>query len=149
MDSRRPKVNLILDASVALAWHVTRSQPSEALVAQQVLQTTMIYGASVPHLWYPEVVNGLVVAERQGASTAQDSRSFLADLDSLPIAPDAASTHSLQSKVLALARTYQLTAYDVTYLELALRTASTLATFDKQLAGAARSAGVPIFGSQP
>jgi predicted nucleic acid-binding protein len=45
-----------------------------------------------------------------------------------------------------LARTYKLTAYDATYLELAMRRAATLATFDVKLADAARAAGVRVFG---
>jgi predicted nucleic acid-binding protein len=45
-----------------------------------------------------------------------------------------------------LARTYALTAYDATYLELALRRSAVLATFDRKLAAAARSAGVRVFG---
>src|SRR5882762_2198874 len=136
MDSRRPKVNFVLDASVTLGWHLTRPNPNEALLAQEALHGTMIHGALVPYLWYPEVANALVIAERQGASTAQDSSGFLADLDSLPISFDPSLPHSMQSKVLTLARTYQLTAYDATYLELALRKAAQLATFDRKLAEA-------------
>jgi predicted nucleic acid-binding protein len=45
-----------------------------------------------------------------------------------------------------MARTYGLTVYDATYLELAMRRAATLATFDGKLAAAARAAGVRVFG---
>ena len=45
-----------------------------------------------------------------------------------------------------LGRMYNLTAYDATYLELAMRLAGVLATFDRQLAEAARAAGVRVFG---
>ena len=38
----------------------------------------------------------------------------------------------------------KLTAYDATYLELAIRRAATLATFDRKLAAAARNAGVRV-----
>jgi predicted nucleic acid-binding protein len=48
--------------------------------------------------------------------------------------------------VLTLARAYELTGYDATYLELVLRTGRTLATFDRKLAEAARTAGVRVFG---
>lgn len=47
--------------------------------------------------------------------------------------------------VMALAREYALTAYDATYLDLALRTGATLATFDKKLAEAMRRAGGAVF----
>jgi predicted nucleic acid-binding protein len=45
-----------------------------------------------------------------------------------------------------LSRVFKLTAYDATYLELAMRRAAVLATFDRQLADAARAAGVRVFG---
>jgi predicted nucleic acid-binding protein len=47
---------------------------------------------------------------------------------------------------LALARAHRLTAYDATYLELALRRGAPLATFDQKLAEAARKAGGRVFG---
>jgi len=58
-------VNFVLDASVTLGWHLTRPNPNEALLAQEALHGTMIHGALVPYLWYPEVANALVIAERQ------------------------------------------------------------------------------------
>jgi len=46
---------------------------------------------------------------------------------------------------MALGRQFHLTAYDASYLELALRTGSTLATFDAELATAMRQAGGRTF----
>ena len=56
---------------------------------------------------------------------------------------------SIRDTALTLARAYGLTAYDATYLELALRTRRTLATFDRQLAEATRKAGGRVFGDRP
>jgi predicted nucleic acid-binding protein len=148
MDSRRPQVNFVLDASVALAWFLTRNDPNEAGLAQHALQVTMTQGALVPHLWYPEVANALVLAERHRASTSQASSGFLADLDSLPITLDLNLPHLTQNKVVALARNHQLTAYDAIYLELALRKGAPLATFNRKLAEACRKAGGQVFGDQ-
>jgi predicted nucleic acid-binding protein len=131
---------------MTIAWRVTRPNPNEALIAQNAIHTTMSHGAIVPHLWYPEVANALVMSERQGVSTPQDSGNFLADLDSLPISLDTISVHSTRNKTLALARKWQLTAYDATYLELAQRKNVSLATFDRQLAQACRQAGIHVFG---
>jgi len=142
-------VTLILDASVAVGWHITRNEPQEAARAQEVLQFVMSQSALVPFLWYTEVANAILVAERRQVSDPQSSARFLADLESLPIAMDNASPHSLQTKTLDLARTHQLTAYDATYLELALRRNASLATFDRQLADAFRKAGGHIFGDLP
>jgi len=43
-----------------------------------------------------------------------------------------------------LARRHNLTAYDATYLDVALRRSLPLATRDRDLAAAAREAGVPL-----
>jgi predicted nucleic acid-binding protein len=139
-------MSLVLDASMTIAWRVTRPNPNEALIAQNAIHTTISHGAIVPHLWYPEVANALVMSERQGMSTPQDSGNFLADLDSLPISLDTIFVHSTRDKTLALARKWQLTAYDATYLELAQRKGASLATFDRQLAQACRQAGIHVFG---
>jgi predicted nucleic acid-binding protein len=48
--------------------------------------------------------------------------------------------------VLDLGRLHNLTAYDATYLELAMRRSAVLATFDRKLAAAARAAGVRVSG---
>jgi predicted nucleic acid-binding protein len=47
---------------------------------------------------------------------------------------------------MALAREHGLTAYDATYLDLALRKNAVLATFDGKLAEAMRRAGGKVFG---
>jgi predicted nucleic acid-binding protein len=70
----------------------------------------------------------------------------MADLATLWIDQDTRSSTQSQSSVLITARSHNLTAYDATYLELALRTASTLATSDRTFAVAARKAGIQIFG---
>ena len=48
------------------------------------------------------------------------------------------------SRVMALARRHRLTAYDASYLDLALRTDGPLATLDRTLARAATAEGVPL-----
>jgi predicted nucleic acid-binding protein len=48
--------------------------------------------------------------------------------------------------VLSLARAHRLSAYDATYLELALRRGLPLATLDGKLKAAASAVGVLAFG---
>ena len=48
--------------------------------------------------------------------------------------------------MLTLARAHRLTAYDASYLELALRLGAPLATLDRALAAAARTTGAPLLG---
>jgi predicted nucleic acid-binding protein len=90
-----------------------------------------------------------VAAERRQVSDPTASAGFLADLESLPITMDNASPRSLQARVLDLARTYQLTAYDAVYFELAERKNASLATFDRPLAEAFRKSVVSAFGDLP
>jgi predicted nucleic acid-binding protein len=137
---------LILDASAALAWLIERKDPVEANLALEILSYLRNRDAVVPALWFPEVANGILVAERRVGVDAAKSASFLAIVDQVKITEDSTRSFALQGTVLDLARTYGLTAYDATYLELALRTKSPLATFDRQLAEAVRKAGGQVFG---
>jgi len=57
------------------------------------------------------------------------------------------SIRSLQAMKAGQEKFSVLTAYDATYLELALRTGSTLATFDTRLAAAMKQAGGKIYAS--
>lgn len=137
---------LVLDASTTLAWLVRRLDPIEERLADEVLGNVQARDALVPALWFPEVANGVLVAERRAGNSAALSASFMALVDTLPILEDTMRPAATQARVLSLARAYDLTGYDATYLELALRTGRTLATFDRRLADAGRKAGVRVFG---
>jgi predicted nucleic acid-binding protein len=139
-------MRLVLDASAALGWLGERVDPAEARLADEVLRTIQSRDALVPALWFPEVANGVLVAERAGGVTNSASASFMGLIYALPIVEDSTRPSSVQATVLTLARAYNLTAYDATYLELVLRTGRELATFDSQLADAVRKAGGRIFG---
>lgn len=139
-------MGFVLDASATLAWLIDRVDPAEARTASEALLALRSEDAIVPALWNAEVANGILVAERRSATDLGKSDLFLGLVNGLPIEEDAVRASALQPAVLKIARTYRLTAYDATYLELALRTGRTLATFDRQLADAARKAGVRIFG---
>ena len=139
-------MNLVLDASMALAWQFKRVDPAEILLAEKALMELASYQVFVPALWYAEVANSLLRGERQGVIPPTQTASFINDLSQAEIEADTESPRSRQARVLALARSHGLTAYDATYLELAMRRAATLATFDRKLAAAARAAGVRVFG---
>lgn len=139
-------MGLVLDASAALAWLVDRVDPAEGRLADEVLRTIQSRDAQVPALWFPEVANGVLVAERRGRVGNSASASFLGFVETLPIEQDSARPASTLGAVMKLARNYQLTAYDATYLELVLRMGGVLATFDRELAEAVRKAGGRVFG---
>jgi len=60
---------LVLDASIAIGWMVDAPAPRLALRALHLLQTGAI--GVVPDLWYYEVCNALLTAERRGRASAQ------------------------------------------------------------------------------
>ena len=66
-------------------------------------------------------------------------------LQGVDIEADTATFHHALSATLQLARRYKLSAYDASYLELALRQGIPIATLDVDLQKAARKAGVKRF----
>lgn len=138
-------MTLVLDASMTLAWIFERTNADQGERASRALQALSSTDALVPSLWHAEVANALLVGERRKVIMQAQSREFLRRLDQLPIMTDTTSPASRRDPVMALARQYELSAYDACYLDLALRTAGMLATFDTKLAHAANLAGVPVF----
>ncbi len=139
-------MSIVLDASMALAWLIERADPAEASLARQAFDEVNANGARVPALWYSEVANTLLVFERAKRLTEQVSAIYLSDLALMTITLDDLSPELRLTRILDLGRMHKLTAYDATYLELAMRRAATLATFDRKLTDAARAAGVLVFG---
>jgi predicted nucleic acid-binding protein len=97
----------------------------------------------VPSLWWFEIRNILVINERRKRITLSDTSAFLRDLSMLSIRID---RYPEEASVLRLARSYRLSVYDASYLELAQRERTPLATLDSDLARAARSENVPLVG---
>ena len=136
---------LVLDASAALAWIYIRRDPAEADRARRVLAHLNDQPAIVPDFWHLEVVNALLTGQRRGVVTLSMALDFLAKLDCLPIETDRSSMSERKAHIFALAREYGLTAYDATYLDVALRSGTALVSFDRKLARAQQAAGVPSF----
>ncbi len=131
----------VLDCSMTLCWcfEDEKTERSESLLDALEGGVTM-----VPSLWYFEVANALVVAERRGRISRAAAAAFLNLLSALPIVVDPESATHAWSGVITLAREHRLSAYDAAYLELALRRGSPLATRDQRLASAAETLGVPV-----
>jgi predicted nucleic acid-binding protein len=100
----------------------------------------------VPGLWWLEVANGLVMAERRRRIKSAESVAFVAMIEELPIIADEATGARALHETMSLAREHRLTAYDAAYLELAMRVGLPLATGDRSLRAAAERAGVDLLG---
>ncbi len=114
----------------------------DATFAEAVIGAIANDEAVVPMLFWYEIRNVLVMAERRKRITVARSTAFLSDLALLPFAVDDLPR---EASVLDLARRRSLTVYDAAYLELAHRKDIPLATLDHALAKAARREGVTLF----
>jgi predicted nucleic acid-binding protein len=127
----------VLDCSVTMAWCFG----DDATIKTDRLLASLASSrrAHVPAVWSLEVSNVLLVAERRKRISRKDSSSFLKSLESLPIISESeVSTFSLQS-IHNLGRTHRISAYDASYLELALRKSIPLASLDRKLKAVAKA----------
>ncbi len=141
-------MNFVLDASVALLWLVPTTNPAGVDYASTTLKALRESQAVVPSLFALEAANVAAKVGSKGVVTEADVQRFITLLGRLNIVTDQATSAHALGDTLNLARRYKLSAYDAAYLELSLRTGLPLATLDADLAKAATTAGVPIFGTR-
>lgn len=132
----------VLDGSVTLVWGFTDENDDDAIAILDKMPDLQAY---VPNLWPLEVANALLVGERRGRTTSADAAHFLAILGTFPITVDEESVARAWIETMHLARAHQLSAYDASYLELAMRLGLPLATLDDRLKTAATAVGVLLF----
>lgn len=138
-------MSFVLDNSVAMRWFFGDGKPQELAYAGHVLDAMKDTNALVPVTWGLEVSNVIARAEAKGLVTEARSEAFLELLQGVDIDVDAATFSHALSDTLQLARRYRLSAYDASYLELALREGLPLATLDEDLQKASKKAGVKRF----
>jgi predicted nucleic acid-binding protein len=132
---------LVIDCSVSLAWFF---QVEHTQAALGMLDHARDQGMCIPSLWWREMTNGFLLAERCTRITEADTRHYLSLLEKLPITVDDLPVRQGVADALTLGRRYGLTAYDAAYLELAMRRGIPLATFDQSLSAAGENAGVTV-----
>ena len=133
----------VVDASVALAWVL----PSQASSSAEALLKRVDEGDEVvvPPLWFLEVANGLLVAERRQTIAAPERRLALERLSTLALTIDDTHARDAFGQTSALAEQYGLSVYDAAYLEVAIRRNLPLGTRDRALHSAAERSGIPRF----
>jgi predicted nucleic acid-binding protein len=133
----------VLDTSVALAWcFEDESSPA----ADEILDLLLSSEAVVPAIWSVEVANALLAGERRKRIRPAEVTRSLELLRSLNIRLDDAGLRLEAGELVALARAQRLSAYDATYLSLAMREGIPLATLDRALGRAARQVGISLLG---
>jgi predicted nucleic acid-binding protein len=133
----------VLDASVTMSWFLE----DEFDAYSEAVKDAFVQGATavVPSLWPIETTHVLLRAERRGRVSSTKALELLALLKGLPVEIDKTDSRTVFSDVWFLAKSRQLSAYDATYLELALRRRLPLATLDSAFQTAAQGAGVNLF----
>jgi predicted nucleic acid-binding protein len=137
-------MSFVIDNSVALAWCFEDEQtPGIMALLDRVTEA----GAVAPQLWPVEALNGLLTAERRGRIDGDMRQRLAGFLDELPISIDDETASRTWTTTAHLAQAHRLTAYDATYLELALRLGLPLATSDAALIAAAQAVGVAVLAA--
>jgi predicted nucleic acid-binding protein len=131
----------VVDNSIVMTWCF---KDETSPYADAVLDSLSEAIAVVPAIWPLEVVNVLLVAERQKRLREPDSVRFISLLSQLPIVVERAWPERMMKDLLALGRANSLSSYDATYLELAMRQGLPIATLDKKLVEAAERIDIPI-----
>lgn len=140
-------MSFVLDNSVTMRWFFGDGKPRELAYAGDVLVALKDMSALVPVTWGLEVSNVIAKAEAKGLVMEARSGAFLEMLEGVDIEVDAATYSHALSDTLQLARRYRLSAYDASYLELALREGLPLATLDEDLQKVAKKMGVKRFAT--
>ena len=129
----------VVDASVALAWGLPDEQSEYSDAVFDQVQDSTIW---VTAIWSLEIANSVLMGERKRRFGEAETLRFFEMIESLNVAVDPLNLTETLERIVPLAREHQLTAYDASYLELALRKRLPLATLDQRLAKAATRAGV-------
>lgn len=138
-------MSFVLDNSVTMRWFFGDGKPQELAYAGRVLDALKKDSALVPVTWGLEVANVIAKAEAKTLVTEARSGAFLEMLEGIDIEVDTSTFAHALSDTLQLARRYKLSAYDASYLELALRKGVPLATLDVDLLIATKKVGVKKF----
>ena len=135
----------VLDASVVLAWSFKDEvSPYATLIVRSFKNARAV----APIIWPLEVNNALISAVRRERIDELVANRIRHTLDRLPVDVDSEiAVASLGQRILRLGIEHRLSAYDASYLELAMRRGLPLATQDQRLLRAAGAAGIEILQS--
>lgn len=139
-------MRFVLDNSVVMRWLFVDGSKADKEYSIGILSLLedIENQAVTPSIWPLEVANVLARGESQGLLTEARSAEFSGLLERMAIQVEVeTSAHALGS-ILQLARRFNLSSYDASYLDLALRNGIPLATLDKELMRAAGKTAVKV-----
>ena len=136
--------HFVIDNSVVMSW-CFKDETNK--YADAILHKLCEARAVVPSIWPLEVVNVLLVAERRKRLSEADSTRFITLLTQLPIIVEQERPENMMKELLTFARANNLSSYDASYLDLAMKRGYPIATSDDKLIQAARRIDVQILSS--
>ena len=128
----------VVDANACLSWLLR--EPDYEEVGDRLEVGSLV----VPDLWPLEILNTLLVRERQKRMKAEEAADALRLLTRLDVEVVAVNALDDPQAFLDFARPHQLSSYDATYLRLAADRGLPLLTFDNNLRLAAGRVGVEL-----
>src|SRR5260370_1882163 len=121
-------MGIVVDASVTLSWCFPDEQTPLSLSVLDRLNAGEL--AMAPAFWAAEVLNSLLIGEKRGRISAEQTEAFLSDLRAMGPTIDSASPEQIFGPIQAICRAHQLTPDDALYLELAMHTQCPSAALD-------------------
>ena len=132
----------VLDSSIALALALPDETSEHAdHFFRRITSKSVLW---VPALWWYEMANALIGAQRRKRLIGRDRIRLIELYRMLPIQTDSILDSDAMYRFHTLAMEYELSAYDAAYLELAQRRGLGLATLDQRLRSAALRAGIKV-----
>jgi predicted nucleic acid-binding protein len=132
----------VLDASVALSWFFPDEYSPYADYIARIIPDGR---ALVPIVWPLEMANAFLTAVRRGRLSESEASALVGALNRLQIDIDHdVALKTVMQTTLAVGITHHLSAYDASYLELAIRRSLPLATQNQRIWQAATAAGIRI-----
>jgi predicted nucleic acid-binding protein len=134
----------VLDASIAISWCFPSDPTEDTPYSRRVLRELIVKDAVVPEIWAFEIANNIFVSHNRRRRI--EDRQVDEYLQLLRVLPIRVNVQSWQDNVAleAVARRWNLAAYDAAYLSLALTRDLPLAKSDAVLKAKAIELGVAI-----
>lgn len=139
-------MRFVIDNLVVMHWLFGDGASTDIGYANRILGIMQKEGcvAMAPAVWPLEVGNVIASAESRNLLPEARSAEFLALLQDMAIEIELRSSERALTDRLQLARRHKLSTYDASYLELALREGSPLATNDIDLRKAITRTGCAL-----
>ncbi|MBV5299371.1 MAG: type II toxin-antitoxin system VapC family toxin [Rhodoferax sp.] len=134
--------DVVIDASVSLAWLLAEPGNSASLRELFLAAFRHQRRVHVPALWYWECANVLLSMVKRKALQLPEVPGYLELMRYVNPQVDAVPDLHVQHATIELAQITGLSYYDASYVELALRLKSDLATYDEKMKTAAQSLGI-------